>query len=55
VVHEIATVSGRIEGNSIELMPVFTRKVSKLQPTGFVPEKLVRLGRGQIFSETARG
>lgn len=55
VVHEIATVSGRIEGNSIELMPVFTRKASKLQPTGFVPEKLVRLGHGHILSETARG
>lgn len=55
VVHEIATVSGRIEGNSIELMPVFTRKASNLQATGFVPEKLVRLGQDEWLSEPLSG
>ncbi|MCX6404580.1 MAG: ATPase, T2SS/T4P/T4SS family [Actinobacteria bacterium] len=55
VVHEISTVSGRIEGSSIELMPVFTRKGAILQATGFVPEKLVGLGQDDRIKEKSRG
>ncbi len=55
VVHEISTVSGRIEGSSIELMPVFIRKGSILQATGFVPEKLVGLGQVDPIKEKSRG
>ena len=55
VVHEISTVSGRIEGSSIELMPVFIRKGSILQATGFVPEKLVGLGQDDRIKEKSRG
>ena len=54
VVHEISTVSGRIEGNSIELMPVFTRRDSTLQATGFLPEKFARFGaRDGLLEEVA--
>ena len=41
VVHEISSISGRIEGRSIELTQVFTRNTSSLNPTGFLPDKFV--------------
>lgn len=44
VVHEISTVSGRIEGSSIELTQVFTRTDSSLQPTGFLSDKFAAIG-----------
>jgi pilus assembly protein CpaF len=44
VVHEISTVSGRIEGSSVELTPVFVRSNSNLQHTGFLPNNFERLG-----------
>jgi len=53
-VHEISTVSGRIEGNSIELLPVFVRKASALQATGFIPEKLIGLSSDESHSERSR-
>jgi len=55
VVHEISTVSGRIEGSSIELMPVFARKDAVLQATGFIPERLVGLGQNERTKEPLRG
>ena len=53
-VHEISTVSGRIEGNSIELLPVFVRKASALQATGFIPEKLIGLSSDESHRERSR-
>ena len=53
-VHEISTVSGRIEGNSIELLPVFVRKASALQATGFIPEKLIGLSSDEPHKERSR-
>jgi pilus assembly protein CpaF len=54
VVHEISTVSGRIEGISIELLPVFLRKASALQATGFIPEKIIGLGPEEPHNERSR-
>jgi len=53
-VHEISTVSGRIEGNSIELLPVFVRKASALQATGFIPEKIIGIGPDESHKESFR-
>ena len=55
VVHEISTVSGRVEGSSIELMQVFTRGAGKLQATGFMPENLVKPGQLCSLLENVSG
>jgi pilus assembly protein CpaF len=55
VVHEISTVSGRVEGSSIELMQVFKRGAGKLQATGFMPENLVKPGQLRSLLENVNG
>jgi hypothetical protein len=54
-VHEISTVSGRVEGSSIELMQVFKRGAGKLQATGFMPENLVKPGQLRSLLENVNG
>ena len=53
VVHEISTLSGRIEGSTIELTPIFTRVGSTLQPTGFLADSLARPQQAQRFSKAS--
>jgi len=53
VVQEISTLSGRIEGNTIELTQVFKRVGSTLQPSGFLTDNLARPHQPKRFSKEA--